>query len=334
MPKNKVLHRKRDVSHPSALKIKTPLLAPSFSSRGLNIKLENKRLVSELPTILDLATQVIEKTMLVSAFDIHHNFVPEKFLSVPEVLFVDSGGYEAAVYHDDLEMRQWERSKYKDILDKWDPDIPAIFTSFDHDCSGLSTKEQINREIEFLEKYRAYQMVEMLLKPEKGQKYLKVNSIIGNIDDLHYFNIIGVTEKELGPSFLDRLKLVATLRMQLDRVGNSAPIHIFGCLEPMLMALYFLAGAEIFDGLSWLRYAYLDGTAIYNLEYGVSKYGIHMEFDKLKMRILRENLHYLSEFSLKMRKFVDSGNYEEFGKNYESIKNNHEILKSEMEGAL
>jgi hypothetical protein len=61
MLKDKWLHRKRDITHPSGQKFKTPLLVPSFSSRGFNIKRKSKKLVSELPDILKCATEVIEK---------------------------------------------------------------------------------------------------------------------------------------------------------------------------------------------------------------------------------------------------------------------------------
>lgn len=174
MLKDKWLHRKRDINHPSGQKFKTPLLVPSHSSRGLKIEFEDNKLVSELPDILCKVTQVIEKAMLVSAFDIHHKFVSKEFLKVPKILFVDSGGYEAPFY-DRLKIEKWERSMYKDILDKWDQYIPAIFTSFDHDNMGSPIENQINREIEFLGKYRAnQQMIEILLKPEKGKHYLDI----------------------------------------------------------------------------------------------------------------------------------------------------------------
>lgn len=331
MLKDKWLHRKRDIIHPSGQKFKTPLLVPSLSSRGLKIEFEDNKLVSELPDMLSKVTQVIEKAMLVSAFDIHHKFVGKEFLEVPEILFVDSGGYEAAFY-DRLKIEKWERSMYKDILDKWDQYIPAVFASFDHDSMGSPIENQINREIEFLGKYRAnQQMVEILLRPEKGKHYLDINPIIANIDRLNHFSIIGITEKEIGRTFLERLKFVATLRRQLDRVGNDAPIHIFGCLEPILMVLYFLAGAEIFDGLSWLRYAYSDGGTVYNREYGVLNLGVDMNFDALQMQILRNNLNFLIEFSLNMRRFVDTENYEEFGVSYmKKIKEIHETIYSEL----
>jgi hypothetical protein len=330
MLKDKWLHRKRDIIHPSGQKFKTPLLVPSLSSKGLNLKLKNKKLVSELPEILSVAAQVIEKAMLVSAFDIHHEFVGKEYLDIAEILFIDSGGYEAA-YYDWLKIEKWERSMYKDILDKWDQYIPAIFTSFDHDSLGLPIEKQINREIEFLSRYRTHQMIEMLLKPNKGELYLDINQVIANIDGLNHFSIIGVTEKEIGRTFLERLKFVATLRGQLDRVGNDSPIHIFGCLEPILMVLYFLAGAEIFDGLSWLRYAYIDGRTVYNMEYGVLNLGVDMNYNKLKMQILRNNITFLVDFSINMRKFVDTEDYEVFGKSHmNKIREIHETLYSEL----
>ena len=53
------------------------------------------------------------------------------------------------------------------------------------------------------------------------------------------------------------------LRSQLDRAGVQAPIHIFGGLDPLYTPLYFAAGAELFDGLGWLRYAYREGVPIH-----------------------------------------------------------------------
>ena len=80
--------------------------------------------------------------------------------------------------------------------------------------------------------------------------------------NLRGFNIIGVTEKDLGANLLDRLMRVAILRKGLDDVGVNAPIHLWGGLDPILTPLFFFAGAEIFDGISWLRYAYNKGIAI------------------------------------------------------------------------
>ena len=73
---------------------------------------------------------------------------------------------------------------------------------------------------------------------------------------LRTFDIVGVTEREIGESIHDRLVNIARLRKSLNAAEVTIPIHVFGGLDPLLTPLYFAAGAEIFDGLGWLRYAY------------------------------------------------------------------------------
>ena len=44
--------------------------------------------------------------------------------------------------------------------------------------------------------------------------------------------------------------------MALDDAGVGIPIHVFGSLDPLISPIYWLAGAEIFDGLTWINMAY------------------------------------------------------------------------------
>ncbi len=46
---------------------------------------------------------------------------------------------------------------------------------------------------------------------------------------------------------------IAKLRKALDKAGLNIPLHVFGSLDTVTTPLYFLAGADIFDGLTWLR---------------------------------------------------------------------------------
>ena len=80
--------------------------------------------------------------------------------------------------------------------------------------------------------------------------------------ELSHFSIIGFTEKELGPSLLKRMTAIARVRRALKEVNLDLPIHVFGSLDTISTPLYFLAGADIFDGLTWLRYAFRDGVRI------------------------------------------------------------------------
>jgi hypothetical protein len=68
MKKNKLLARSSTIQHPNGSKINTPLLVPSFSSKGMYI---NQDGVSELNKIYSIASEYITESMLVSAFDIY-----------------------------------------------------------------------------------------------------------------------------------------------------------------------------------------------------------------------------------------------------------------------
>lgn len=85
------------------------------------------------------------------------------------------------------------------------------------------------------------------------------------------FHALGVTEKELGGNFKERMINIARIRKALNGVGlENMPIHIFGSLDTVSTPLYFVAGADIFDGLTWLRFAYYKGMTIYRQNYARS----------------------------------------------------------------
>lgn len=90
----------------SCYEIATPILIPAFSSKGF----------PALRTIWDNVRQQIVEVALVSSYDLYcGNIGPE--ISAPNLLFVDSGGYEAGkdfdlseVYADHHEPAVWSRN--------------------------------------------------------------------------------------------------------------------------------------------------------------------------------------------------------------------------------
>lgn len=80
-------------------------------------------------------------------------------------------------------------------------------------------------------------------------------TILRELDDR--VNVLGVVENELGPGIRSRLRSLARLYGAFDRASIEMPIHVFGASDPQALALYSLAGANIFDGVNWSRY-YLD----------------------------------------------------------------------------
>jgi len=117
--------------------------------------------------------------------------------------------------------------------------------------------------------------------------------------------MLGVTENELGKDLIDRLTNLAKLRVAMDREQVNIPIHVWGGLDPIFSPLYFFAGAEIFDGVSWLRYAYFGGVAVYRDCYGVLNDGIETPFDHVRALTLSHNLTYLQDLATSFRRFVD-----------------------------
>jgi hypothetical protein len=63
---------------------RTPLLIPSFSSKGF----------PEARKIIEYSSEIIDGVTLVSAYDIHYGEIKPPF-NFPSLIFLDSGGYEA-----------------------------------------------------------------------------------------------------------------------------------------------------------------------------------------------------------------------------------------------
>jgi hypothetical protein len=314
-----MLARSNKLIHPLGVEIETPLLVPSFSSKGFAFKKKKRKKdadVSESLDALEFSKEFLTESLLVSAYDIFHKHIPftENDIST-EVTFLDSGGYESGNTYDisttskfNYDLKHWDLEKLKEVLNKWPEHKAAIAVRFDHGSHKFSLSEQI----ELFEQFPKMQS-DFLIKPEpKDQGYVKIDNIIRNIKQLKSFDIIGITERELGHSILKRMVHIAKIREALDNNGISSPIHIFGSLDPLTSILYFLAGGEIFDGLTWLKYSYFNNAAIYISNFGVlnSELGINVKDSQVKSMAIVKNTYYLEKMKNTMKDFI---NYHDFG---------------------
>jgi hypothetical protein len=105
----------------------------------------------------------------------------------------------------------------------------------------------------------------------------------------------------------------------LERANLSAPIHVFGALDPLACALYFLAGAELFDGLNWMRYAFLDDAAIYSRQATLVRGTPDEDDSAAQRRLIPENLTALRRLQSLWREFLSDGNLEHFGRHRERL---------------
>jgi hypothetical protein len=132
--------------------------------------------------------------------------------------------------------------------------------------------------------------------------------VLNDIQLLETFDVIGVTEWELGTTMLDRMVNIASLRKSMDEAGQQRiPLHVFGALDPLSTILYFLCGAEIFDGLTWLRYAYDHGECVYRHNHSALNFTLDTRDELARSRILVNNYYYLRNLEGELRAFCSTG---------------------------
>lgn len=337
-----MLARARQLTYHSDTVLRTPCLVPSFSSRGFPKITKDGREISAVSEALDATAEVLNDAMLVSAFDLHHGLLPNctKYWTYPQVLFIDSGGYETGV-NDDLSdiasfpaaNQPWSSDFYLQTLKSLPDSRRIVAVSYDADSVGKPLTEQVAAARSLFEAVPQH-ISTILVKPTTTeQRFLPNNVLENDAHLLRHFDIIGVTEKELGNSLSDRLIALAKLRASLDQASISAPIHVFGSLDPLMTPLYFVAGAEIFDGLAWLRYGFLDGLAVYRDAFVCQSFGPQCKRSRGRLQMLAHNLTTLDRMRDQMRRFAASGNYDIFGSTAGLIREIHESITAEIGGA-
>ncbi len=287
-----MLSRSRIIQHPQGIRVVTPILVSSFSTKGFRFLEKDKKLLSEAFELIENTAEYLTEAVLLSCYDLEYYFPDvekmRKFSFVPKLTFLDSGGYETIDDYDFTEgykhpiiKNEWNESLHLERLNKWSRFYPAVFISYDNGSERRrELKSQIKRAEKLFEQY-----------PNQLKKK---------------FNIIGFTEKELGESIIERMKNIKCVREALDNIKCSAPIHIFGNLDPLTSVLYFIAGAEIFDGLTWLRFSFFEGRSVYMQNIDAVKNRIQ-EKDRLNYKLnLVENLIYMRNLQAEMIAFANT----------------------------
>jgi hypothetical protein len=312
----------------AGVEVETPLLVPGFSSKAvgpIHLGRSGRRddIVASSAVHTDTFVRGIDEAILISAYDIHHGLIAESgafssgFTSSPyaepRLLIIDSGWYEKSVgpasgqwYHEVGDAALFERSDYDQLLDGLDANVNALVVSWDDD-SESSYIEQIAAGQRFFADRPRFGSI-MLLKPEGRKLHHDVAGLSkADAARMRAFDVIGVTEKDLGNKILTRLSTLADLRERLDQASVQAPIHVFGGLDPLYTPLYFVAGAEIFDGLSWLRYSFRDGVSIYRDAAPLLDGNLEMPLPVAVGRAQLENLDALVELTRELKVFFHSG---------------------------
>ena len=227
--------------------LKTPLLVPSFSSKA----------TWNISDIFTTLVDSITESFLISAYDVRHNSLKIPAGAVAEVMLLDSGGYEAQQDHDlsdpsypSREPRPWTLADYHAVLSEVNTVMPTIATAFDHPDTRMLFSEQIDSALATFKAFPNFGR-EILFKPQaQDETGLDVRRLAAEVQRFVEFDAIGMTESELGQSVVERMANIARLRNAMETENIVKPLHIFGSLDPIRTTLYFLAGADIFDGLA------------------------------------------------------------------------------------
>lgn len=320
----------------------SPLIIPSVSSKGFPVRDG----ISQSGEILKFVSPDLPDALLVSAYDLAHKLMPDvdellggnhrtTVYGSARLLVVDSGGYElnsesfesGETHRSPYTPMAFSRADYERILQRLPVDRDVLVVSYDEpleDRPDYRTQRQEAQSLLGLLRFKKT----FLLKPEHRYPYLHVPTMVGDATNLRAFDVLGVTEKELGDTIMDRLLCLARIRGMLDGSGcGHMPIHVFGSIDPLMTPLYFMAGAEIFDGLSWLRYAYRDDLAVHPDELAVLDFDLDARSERRDALRYMANLRALRNIRNRLVRWVgEPGRFDHLGTRHLAIQEVYETM--------
>ncbi len=223
------------------LEVGTPLITPSFSSR-------------RFPYVSDIWEELRHKLYgicLVSAFDIAGGHIPAGAADMVNVVILDSGPYEAnnqCMERNGSDAPEssvnWTREQYREVVKSISDRDNILLVNFDHvGCM----EDQIGGATEDFS-LLSHIASDFLVKPLDGAQGVNIPRLGRHLEALEQFDVIGITAREVGNSFLNRCSSIVMLRDLLNDASLDMPIHVFGAINPYEVLAYF--------GLNWLRLAY------------------------------------------------------------------------------
>jgi len=282
--------------------IETPLIVPSFSSAFSNDP-------SEIGRIYESLKEYIYEVSLVSAYDLYYNYIQIGDITCSNLVFLDSGKYETVSLKKSRILKRWDQDLYLKTIKKLIPLTQFVIVNYDQ---KTSTENQINSANDFFNQIENLEFAKCFLyKPlSKKSNIISIKDIQKNIDLFSDFDILGFADKEIGNSFLLRCENIVKIREILYENGIATPIHIFGCLDPLTIICYYLCGADIFDGLAWLKYTFYHHLALYSNNYSLIKDQWTNTFEINMMSNSIENLNALNHLSSTLKHFSRTKNFE------------------------
>ncbi len=317
-----MLAAKRTRQLSNGVQIDTPLVIPSLSTRNVG-RIDVDGVAQSLASaILPIVGGQLQEALLVSAYDLSSGRLLEAedllagdastVYGAANLLMIDSGLYETRerVGYDDGSAAadpSWDEVAYSRVLARL-PATPLAIVNFD---MAAPFAEQISSAQRLFAQNESRASV-MLIKPEPTREFIEDAALGAVAPKLRGFDVIAVTEKELGNTLLERLRMVVRLRRLFDRCQVDAPLHIFGGLDPLLTPLYVACGAEIVDGVGWLRYAYLDDGAHHLETRAVVDLDLDLRVPERLFTTVNRNLLYLRDLKRRLEILANEGDWQTY----------------------
>lgn len=291
------------------LELPTPLIAPSFSSRGF-------------PYISDVWEEFKYKLFgvcLVSAFDIADGRVPASVADMVNVVILDSGAYETKSGLIDggklltsSSADDWTSGHYREAVKLVGDRENLILVNFDRVGSVGDQIVGAIQDFSFFPQAAS----DFLVKPADGTEWVNIPKLSHHLETLQQFSVIGITAREIGYSLLKRCNSIVMLRDLLNDAGLETPIHVFGAIHPYEVLTYFFCGADIFDGLNWLRFAFCNDSSIPIDESAMEDMKWNLTDSELSDRAWTHNLGFLYRLQEELQRYTVGGDLESLAEEF------------------
>lgn len=253
-----------DVEQRSFNGVNLPLFIYSYSSRGFPDVIE--RLEYSLPHV---------PSYLLSLYDYEY-ILPAELISAKDsrTRIWDSGGYETTICptcRSSVNSKKWDENTYIQTANRIPWNGLDILVSYDIPHESKYIQQQIETALHLYTKVPGTYSRDLLIHvPDNTDPYTLAKTLKPYINE---FQILGLTEKEIAPTWAHGVYFINCLRSALSalEMEQYIPIHVFGCFDLKTVIRFALAGADIFDGLTWLRHLFLNGETLYRreIEYAV-----------------------------------------------------------------
>jgi hypothetical protein len=214
-------------------RINTPAFIPSFSS------VVTPRWLTTAKALR--AGAASKGLVLVSAKDVEESAVRQ--LPGFAGIVLDSGGYETR-----RQRKPWSPQRYRAVCAKFRADIVVGFDADEDAAPPLP--QQVSRQVRaFAAVPRSALRVLLLhVDPREVSPRDLARALQRSATE---WDVLGVVDRDLGLALSDRVRGIRLVRDALDAAALYRPIHVFGAGDPFAISMYALAGADLFDALSW-----------------------------------------------------------------------------------